>query len=66
MFSALNNLGAGGTQDITLSDTANSVLYGLFAATGFVSGGICNGTWYYNGTRIEPIEVLFVQSSVRR
>lgn len=44
MFSALNNLGAGGTQDITLSDTANGVLYGLFALTGFVSGGICNGT----------------------
>ncbi|KAF8512978.1 MFS general substrate transporter [Gautieria morchelliformis] len=42
MFSALNNLGAGGTQDITLSDTANGVLYGLFALTGFISGGICN------------------------
>lgn len=34
MFSALTNLGAGGIQDVALSDTANSVLYGLFALTG--------------------------------
>jgi len=42
MFSAISNLGAGGTQDVALSDTANGVLYGLFAVTGLVSGGICN------------------------
>ncbi|KAF8582948.1 MFS general substrate transporter [Ramaria rubella] len=42
MFSAVSNLGAGGTQNIALSDTANGVLYGFFALTGFVSGGICN------------------------
>jgi MFS family permease len=42
MFSAVSNLGAGGTQDVALSDTANGVLYGLFALTGLVSGGICN------------------------
>jgi len=42
MFSAVSNLGAGGTQDVTLSDTANGVLYGFFALTGLVSGGINN------------------------
>ncbi|KAH9830102.1 MFS general substrate transporter [Rhodofomes roseus] len=42
MFSAVSNLGAGGTQNLTLSDTANGVLYGLFAVTGLVSGGIAN------------------------
>jgi MFS family permease len=42
MFSAVSNLGAGGTQDVALSDTANGVLYGLFALTGLVSGGINN------------------------
>jgi MFS family permease len=42
MFSAVSNLGAGGTQDVALSDTANGVLYGMFALTGLVSGGICN------------------------
>lgn len=42
MFSAVSNLGAGGTQDVSLSDTANGVLYGMFALTGLVSGGICN------------------------
>ncbi|KAF8582939.1 MFS general substrate transporter [Ramaria rubella] len=42
MFSAVSNLGAGGTQNVTLSDTANGVLYGVFALSGFVSGGICN------------------------
>lgn len=42
MFSAVSNLGAGGTQDITLSDTSNGVLYGMFAVTGLVSGGINN------------------------
>lgn len=43
MFSAVSNLGAGGTQDISLSDTANGVLYGMFALTGLISGGINNG-----------------------
>lgn len=43
MFSAVSNLGAGGTEDITLSDTSNGVLYGMFAITGLVSGGINNG-----------------------
>ncbi|KAI0066654.1 hypothetical protein BV25DRAFT_1912702 [Artomyces pyxidatus] len=42
MFSAIQNLGAGGTQDVALSDTSNGVLYGLFAVTGLVSGGINN------------------------
>jgi len=42
MFSAVSNLGAGGTQNLTLSDTSNGVLYGLFALTGLVSGGINN------------------------
>ncbi|EIW52009.1 MFS general substrate transporter [Trametes versicolor FP-101664 SS1] len=42
MFSAVSNLGAGGLSDITLSDTSQGVLYGLFAVTGLVSGGINN------------------------
>lgn len=42
MFSAVSNLGAGGTQDTALVDTANGVLYGMFAVTGLVSGGINN------------------------
>ncbi|KIJ47920.1 hypothetical protein M422DRAFT_28710 [Sphaerobolus stellatus SS14] len=42
MFSAVSNLGAGGIQDVSLSDTANGVLYGLFALGGLVAGGICN------------------------
>lgn len=42
MFSAVSNLGAGGTQDTALSDTSNGVLYGMFALTGLVSGGINN------------------------
>ncbi len=42
MFSAVSNLGAGGTQDTALSDTANGVLYGMFALTGLVSGGVNN------------------------
>jgi hypothetical protein len=46
MFSAVSNLGAGGTQDVALSDTANGVLYGLFALTGLVSGGICNRVYH--------------------
>ncbi|KAI0297599.1 MFS general substrate transporter [Multifurca ochricompacta] len=42
MFSAVSNLGAGGTQDTSLSDISNGVLYGMFALTGLVSGGINN------------------------
>ncbi|KAI0366073.1 MFS general substrate transporter [Pilatotrama ljubarskyi] len=42
MFSAVSNLGAGGLSDIALSDTSNGVLYGCFAITGLVSGGINN------------------------
>ena len=42
MFSAVSNLGAGGLSDVALSDTANGVLYGCFAVTGLVSGGISN------------------------
>lgn len=42
MFSAVTNLGAGGQQDVSLSDTSNGVLYGFFAVVGLVSGGICN------------------------
>ncbi|EIW52066.1 MFS general substrate transporter [Trametes versicolor FP-101664 SS1] len=42
MFSAVSNLGAGGLSDITLSDTSQGVLYGLFAVTGLISGGINN------------------------
>ncbi|KAF8318018.1 MFS general substrate transporter [Clavulina sp. PMI_390] len=42
MFSAINNLGAGGTQDVALSDETNGILYGFFALTGLVSGGINN------------------------
>ncbi|KAI9510754.1 MFS general substrate transporter [Russula earlei] len=42
MFSAVSNLGAGGTQDTALSDMSNGVLYGMFALSGLVSGGINN------------------------
>ncbi|KAH9035631.1 MFS general substrate transporter [Lactarius pseudohatsudake] len=42
MFSAVSNLGAGGLQDTALVDTANGVLYGMFALTGLISGGINN------------------------
>ncbi|OBZ78180.1 hypothetical protein A0H81_02718 [Grifola frondosa] len=42
MTCAVSNLGAGGTQDVVLSDTSQGVLYGMFALTGLVSGGICN------------------------
>ena len=42
MFSAVTNLGAGGTQDTALSDISNGVLYGMFSLTGLVSGGINN------------------------
>lgn len=42
MFSAISNLGAGGTQDVQLSDTANSVLYACFFLGGFFSGSVNN------------------------
>ncbi|KAI0682896.1 major facilitator superfamily domain-containing protein [Cytidiella melzeri] len=42
MFSAVSNLGAGGTQDVSLSDTSNGVLYGFFAVIGLIAGGINN------------------------
>ncbi|KAH9035610.1 MFS general substrate transporter [Lactarius hengduanensis] len=42
MFSAVSNLGGGGLPDTALVDTANGVLYGMFALTGLVSGGINN------------------------
>lgn len=44
MFSAVSNLGAGGIQDVALSDTANGILYATFALTGLISGGINNGS----------------------
>ncbi|THG93485.1 hypothetical protein EW026_g7763 [Hermanssonia centrifuga] len=42
MFSAVSNLGAGGTQDVALSDESQGVLYGMFALAGLISGGINN------------------------
>ncbi|EIN11194.1 hypothetical protein PUNSTDRAFT_62537 [Punctularia strigosozonata HHB-11173 SS5] len=42
MYSAISNLGAGGTQDVALSDTANGVHYGIFALMGVVSGSVNN------------------------
>ncbi|OWZ72512.1 hypothetical protein AYX14_01977 [Cryptococcus neoformans] len=42
MFQAIGNLGAGGTQNIKLSDTTNSVLYVLNAFVGVVAGSINN------------------------
>ncbi|KAK0388500.1 hypothetical protein NLU13_4743 [Sarocladium strictum] len=42
MFSALSNLGAGGTQDVHLSNIANSTLYGCFFIGGFFAGSINN------------------------
>ncbi|QUC20477.1 uncharacterized protein UV8b_04718 [Ustilaginoidea virens] len=42
MFSAVSNLGAGGMQDVQLSDIANSVLYAMFFFGGFFSGSINN------------------------
>lgn len=47
MFQAVSNLGAGGTQDVALSDTANGVLYGVFALSGLVSGGISNCACFF-------------------
>ena len=42
MYSAVSNLGAGGTQDVSLSDTSNAVLYAMFSLTGLVAGGVNN------------------------
>ena len=42
MYSAVSNLGAGGLSDVRLVDISNGVLYGCFAITGLVSGGIVN------------------------
>lgn len=42
MYTAVTNLGAGGTQNVSLSDTSNAVLYVMFAMTGLVGGGINN------------------------
>ncbi|KZV77525.1 MFS general substrate transporter [Peniophora sp. CONT] len=42
MFSAVSNLGAGGTEDIALSDMANGVHYGCFAIMGLFAGGVTN------------------------
>ncbi|KAJ3557296.1 hypothetical protein NM688_g1544 [Phlebia brevispora] len=42
MYAAVTNLGAGGTEDIALSDISNAVLYAMFSLSGFVSGGINN------------------------
>lgn len=46
MFSAVSNLGAGGTQDVSLSDTSNGVLYGMFALTGLVGGAVNNCQYF--------------------
>lgn len=56
MFSAVTNLGAGGIQDVALSDTANGVLYGAFALTGLISGGINNGLF----TPDQPVPTHFL------
>lgn len=42
MFSAISNLGAGGTQDTQLSSTANACLYATFAIGGFFAGSVNN------------------------
>ena len=47
MFSAVTNLGAGGTKDIALSDTSNAVLNATFALAGLVSGGINNRKYFH-------------------
>ena len=54
MFQAVSNLGAGGTQDVALSDIASGVLYGVFALTGLVSGAINNGEFLtVNGRKMQ-------------
>lgn len=42
MFSAVTNLGAGGSQDIVTSNISNSVLYACFAVAGFFAGSVNN------------------------
>lgn len=42
MYVAVSNLGAGGTKQVSLSDTANAVLYAMFAITGLVGGSVNN------------------------
>ncbi|KZZ94365.1 DUF895 domain protein [Moelleriella libera RCEF 2490] len=42
MFSAISNLGAGGLDNVRLSDIANSVLYSTFFVGGFFGGSINN------------------------
>lgn len=42
MFSAVSNLGAGGTQDIVMSNIANSILYATFAFGGLGAGAVTN------------------------
>ncbi|PWZ03589.1 MFS general substrate transporter [Testicularia cyperi] len=42
MFSSVSNLGAGGTQSITLSNISNAVLYAFFAFSGLFSGAVNN------------------------
>lgn len=42
MFSAVTDIGAGGTEDISLSDMANGVHYGCFAIMGLFAGGVTN------------------------
>jgi hypothetical protein len=54
MFSAVSNLGAGGLQDVALSDTANGVLYATFALTGLISGGINNGMFSSDRVKQHP------------
>ena len=61
MFSAVTNLGAGGIQDVALSDTANGVLYGTFALTGLISGGINNGSFAFDRPSTSPNIVLITR-----
>ena len=60
MFNAVSNLGAGGTEDIILSDMANGVHYGLFSIMGLFAGGVTNCAYasIYIMTRSSPVEVL--------
>ncbi|OBZ77667.1 hypothetical protein A0H81_02721 [Grifola frondosa] len=44
MFSAISSFGAGGTEDVVLSDTSLGVYFGMFALTGLVSGAVCNAS----------------------
>lgn len=53
MFSAIGNLGAGGLQDVQLSDVANSVLYATFFGVGFVAGSINVRVLLYNTSLVD-------------